>query len=42
MSELDTHEFFEELDQQDLDDHLQSMEDEKLTQVAEDFWENRA
>lgn len=42
MSELDTHEFFEELDQQDLDDRLQSMEDEQLTQVVEDFWENRA
>lgn len=39
MSELDTHEFFEELDQQDLDDHLQSMEDRQLEEVENTFWE---
>lgn len=39
MTELDTHEFFEELDQQDLDDHLQSMEDQQLEEVENTFWE---
>lgn len=39
MSELDTHEFFEELDQQDLDDRLQSMEDQQLEEVENTFWE---
>lgn len=38
MSELDTHEFFEELDQQDLDDRLQSMEDRQLEEVENTFW----
>lgn len=37
MSELDTHEFFEERDQQDLDDKMQSMEDESLN-VEDTFW----
>lgn len=38
MSELDTHEFFEELDQQDLEARLQSMEDQQLEEVEDTFW----